>query len=404
WNSISFVLIFFFQAEDGIRDFHVTGVQTCALPIFAFKQDAAGGYPINNFVSQLKNVKITGNKAVRDNGHYTEAGGVYVDGRFNIDFEDFTISNNEATGSTAIVIVKNEGATINFTRGKIDNNKEILKQGWNGGAMSSSPSSSNSPSNTINMESVVFSKNNTSRTTLGIISCNLNITNCTFVNNIGGQETNFQDANFLTLSDNAFVTIKNSIIDYSDNGLPDINSAWSNNYTITAENTLFTKAIPTEITNPGNNLANTNPLFVDKINGNYNLKLNSPAIDAGNNSFLTMSPNLDAVSNNRIYNNIVDLGALEYQGTVSITEQTKNKQFVLYPNPAESEVFLQFDEYQKGNVVIYNLLGKKVLEINRTEVNANRPVKINVENLQSGTYIVKWFGDQFEASVKLIKK
>src|SRR5690606_39626682 len=27
------LLTFFFQAEDGIRDFHVTGVQTCALPI-----------------------------------------------------------------------------------------------------------------------------------------------------------------------------------------------------------------------------------------------------------------------------------------------------------------------------------------------------------------------------------
>src|SRR5436309_15014978 len=27
--------IFFFQAEDGIRGFHVTGVQTCALPISA---------------------------------------------------------------------------------------------------------------------------------------------------------------------------------------------------------------------------------------------------------------------------------------------------------------------------------------------------------------------------------
>src|SRR5690606_37438892 len=26
---------FVYQAEDGIRDFHVTGVQTCALPIFA---------------------------------------------------------------------------------------------------------------------------------------------------------------------------------------------------------------------------------------------------------------------------------------------------------------------------------------------------------------------------------
>src|SRR5256885_10600503 len=26
--------LFFFQAEDGIRDYKVTGVQTCALPIF----------------------------------------------------------------------------------------------------------------------------------------------------------------------------------------------------------------------------------------------------------------------------------------------------------------------------------------------------------------------------------
>src|SRR5205807_5611186 len=27
--------VFFFQAEDGIRDYKVTGVQTCALPILA---------------------------------------------------------------------------------------------------------------------------------------------------------------------------------------------------------------------------------------------------------------------------------------------------------------------------------------------------------------------------------
>src|SRR5256885_5301647 len=29
-----FFLFFFFQAEDGIRDYKVTGVQTCALPIY----------------------------------------------------------------------------------------------------------------------------------------------------------------------------------------------------------------------------------------------------------------------------------------------------------------------------------------------------------------------------------
>src|SRR5437660_2387287 len=34
-------LFFFFQAEDGIRDGHVTGVQTCALPILASSVEAA---------------------------------------------------------------------------------------------------------------------------------------------------------------------------------------------------------------------------------------------------------------------------------------------------------------------------------------------------------------------------
>src|SRR5690606_39800676 len=33
-SLLLFCVYFFFQAEDGIRDFHVTGVQTCALPIY----------------------------------------------------------------------------------------------------------------------------------------------------------------------------------------------------------------------------------------------------------------------------------------------------------------------------------------------------------------------------------
>src|SRR5690606_14040242 len=36
-------VFFFFQAEDGIRDFHVTGVQTCALPIFTRFYEFQGG-------------------------------------------------------------------------------------------------------------------------------------------------------------------------------------------------------------------------------------------------------------------------------------------------------------------------------------------------------------------------
>src|SRR2546426_3745999 len=36
------VLVFFFQAEDGIRDYKVTGVQTCALPISGGDPGGAG--------------------------------------------------------------------------------------------------------------------------------------------------------------------------------------------------------------------------------------------------------------------------------------------------------------------------------------------------------------------------
>src|SRR5207249_5156696 len=35
-SSMFFFFFFFFQAEDGIRDRNVTGVQTCALPIYPF--------------------------------------------------------------------------------------------------------------------------------------------------------------------------------------------------------------------------------------------------------------------------------------------------------------------------------------------------------------------------------
>src|SRR2546426_1267376 len=34
-SELFFQDFFFFQAEDGIRDYKVTGVQTCALPIFS---------------------------------------------------------------------------------------------------------------------------------------------------------------------------------------------------------------------------------------------------------------------------------------------------------------------------------------------------------------------------------
>src|SRR3989442_10028800 len=43
-NLLLLFFFFFFQAEDGIRDADVTGVQTCALPIFDEQPDDAAVY------------------------------------------------------------------------------------------------------------------------------------------------------------------------------------------------------------------------------------------------------------------------------------------------------------------------------------------------------------------------
>src|SRR5688572_31406701 len=43
-NVVRMVFFFFFQAEDGIRDLTVTGVQTCALPIcYALRTHSSEG-------------------------------------------------------------------------------------------------------------------------------------------------------------------------------------------------------------------------------------------------------------------------------------------------------------------------------------------------------------------------
>src|SRR6266850_5362014 len=48
------MFFFFFQAEDGIRDYKVTGVQTCALPIFLFASVRTGGEETERFTDAVK--------------------------------------------------------------------------------------------------------------------------------------------------------------------------------------------------------------------------------------------------------------------------------------------------------------------------------------------------------------
>src|SRR5437764_467177 len=52
-SGLSLVFFFFFQPEDGIRDTSVTGVQTCALPIFRGHGDGRAAHPQEDVLRQI---------------------------------------------------------------------------------------------------------------------------------------------------------------------------------------------------------------------------------------------------------------------------------------------------------------------------------------------------------------
>src|SRR5699024_12120454 len=64
------VLVFFFQAEDGIRDRNVTGVQTCALPISYDQVSTAIADP------RVQGVALTGSE--RGGSTVAEAAGKHL--------------------------------------------------------------------------------------------------------------------------------------------------------------------------------------------------------------------------------------------------------------------------------------------------------------------------------------
>src|SRR5256885_7751492 len=51
--KLEIICVFFFQAEDGIRDYKVTGVQTCALPILVVGIQDLGGAGLSCATSEL---------------------------------------------------------------------------------------------------------------------------------------------------------------------------------------------------------------------------------------------------------------------------------------------------------------------------------------------------------------
>jgi hypothetical protein len=114
----------------------------------------------------------------------------------------------------------------------------------------------------------------------------------------------------------ALGTLRNCIIYY--------NSANSAEYNANSFGALLYNCC----TFPDSLLSLTNqPLFVDQAAGNLHLQSNSPCINAGNNSYMTNSTDLDG--NPRIVGGTVDLGAYEFQSPSSMLSYAYAQQYGL---------------------------------------------------------------------------
>ncbi|WP_298767438.1 choice-of-anchor Q domain-containing protein [uncultured Polaribacter sp.] len=283
----------------------------------------------------------------------------------NVIIDGFTISNANANGSSSST---QEGSginvSVNATSVKINNCKfknhtlsraGIIRSIDIGGTIN------------ISIKNTVFVDNQSVFATCyfgrsGGGSLNLNIEGALITNNTA--TTNSNGSLFWFRQDNGgsqTAQIVNStfvnnnilsgtpIINYL-NSVPTINIYNSIFWENTNGNTTLVNAlqsgtlgvISNSISNKGftgngntSNISTSDPLFEDSVNRNYILKFNSPAIDTGDNSFVTVTK--DLFGTDRVLNTTVDIGAFEFDPSTIINRNLSttatNGSITTNPNP-----------------------------------------------------------------------
>jgi hypothetical protein len=192
-----------------------------------------------------------------------------------------------------------------------------------------------------------------------VLGINVNVINCTFSNNSG------INGNVLRTDNGANTYFKNSIL-YGNGSLTPIN------YT-----GIGGTALSNTISQGGQiSGINSDPL----LSTTFELQAGSPAIDAGNNTYLPISSTIDLAGNTRIYNTTVDLGCYEYNPALSTTDFNSFSDFSIYPNPANEVVSVKSNETIESLEII-SLEGRKIKSCNAT--------KIDISDLSNGIYLMQ---------------
>ncbi len=124
-----------------------------------------------------------------------------------------------------------------------------------------------------------------------------------------------------------------------------------------------------------------NPLFNDAANGDFSLMLTSPAINNGSTSG---TQSLDFNGDTRDAN--PDIGALEYDNTLALEENSLNDKILMYPNPTRASLYFNIKnaDIKNGNIQVFDNIGRLV------QVNSIIGPQMSIElNGPAGIYLVK---------------
>lgn len=231
------------------------------------------------------------------------------------------------------------------------------------------------------------------------------ITNSTFINN----DYNSTYGNTITASGNGSVNlnVNNSIFwQNTTNGASatrDISNGLNSTYDVFIKNTIA--AVPSNAGTYGTFSA-TNVTTLDPATDDLNLdaeykptSASNYIVDQGDNAYydIALFGDLDLSGNDRVFNTTIDLGAYEYNSTLSVDDISLDENTVkLYPNPATDVVNIKTNQTIK-NVRVFNVNGQKVLDI------ANQS-QINISNLPTGMYFLNITTNQSNQTIKILKQ
>lgn len=232
------------------------------------------------------------------------------------------------------------------------------------------------------------------------------INNSTFVNN----DYNGTYGNSITASGNGSVNLNvNNTIFWQNtvNGTAatrDISNGLVSTYDVFIRNSIAN--VSSNAGTYGGTFSATNVTTLDPATDNLNLDVeykptsaSNYIVDQGDNAYYdtALFGDLDLSGNDRVFNTTIDLGAYEYNSTLSVDDISLNENTVkLYPNPATDVVNIKTNQTIK-NVAVFNVNGQKVLDI------ANQS-QINISNLPTGMYFLNINTNQSNQTIKILKQ